>query len=165
MAETVGAYLRLAAAAVRATIRRPAYLAVRTLAAGLIVALEVAGSVLLLDRFGSIGGWRPAEVVLLFGLAFAAQGLALTFGNSLETDKMSQLVRRGTFDQVLTRPVSPLGWVVASYVDTRFVGRLLAGVAAVVWAAGRAGVAWTPGGPGWPSWRWPARPRSCSGCC
>ena len=145
MAETVGAYLRLAAAAVRATIRRPAYLAVRTLAAGLIVALEVAGSVLLLDRFGSIGGWRPAEVVLLFGLAFAAQGLALTFGNSLETDKMSQLVRRGTFDQVLTRPVSPLGWVVASYVDTRFVGRLLAGVAAVVWAAGRAGVAWTPG--------------------
>jgi ABC-2 type transport system permease protein len=145
VAERLGLYLRLAAAAVRATTRRPTYLAVRTLAAGLIVVLEVAGSVLLLDRFGSIGGWRPAEVALLFGLAFAAQGLALTFGNPLESDKMSELVRRGTFDQVLTRPVSPLGWVVASYVDTRFLGRLAAGVAAVAWASRRAGVDWTPG--------------------
>ena len=107
--------------------------------------IEVAGVVLMLDRFGSIGGWRPAEVVVLFGLAFTAQGLALVFGDTLEADKVSELVRRGTFDQVLTRPTSPLGWVVASYVDTRFVGRMLAGAVTVVWATDRAGVAWTPG--------------------
>ena len=35
--------------------------------------------------------------------------------------------------------------MVASYVDTRFVGRLLAGAGTVVWAADRAGVAWTAG--------------------
>jgi ABC-2 type transport system permease protein len=143
--EPVGVYLRLAAASVRATARRPAHLAARTVAAALIVAIEVTGILLLLDRFGSIGGWRPAEVVLLFGLGFAGQGLALVFGDTLEADKVSELVRRGTFDQVLTRPVSPLGWVVASYVDTRFVGRALAGVGTVVWAADRAGVVWTPG--------------------
>ena len=113
MAERSGIYLRLAAATVRATTRRPAYLAVRTVAAALIVVLEVAGVALLLDRFGSVGGWRPAEVLLLFGMAFAGQGLALVFGNSLEAEKLSELVRRGTFDQVLTRPASPLGWVVA----------------------------------------------------
>jgi ABC-2 type transport system permease protein len=145
VAEHLSVYLRLAAASVRAKTRRPAYLAVRMFAAGLIVAIEVAGVVLLLDRFGSIGGWRPAEVVLLFGLAFASQGLALMVGSSLEADKLSELVRRGTFDQVLTRPVSPLGWVLASYVDTRFLGRLLAGAGAVAWAGERAGVAWTPG--------------------
>jgi ABC-2 type transport system permease protein len=145
VAERLGVYLRLAAASVRATTRRPAYLAARTLAAALIVVIEVAGVALMLDRFGSIGGWRPAEVLVLFGLAFAAQGLAMVFGNSLEAEKVSELVRRGTFDQVLTRPTSPLGWVVASYVDTRFVGRLLAGAASVVWAADRAGVTWTAG--------------------
>jgi ABC-2 type transport system permease protein len=145
VAEELAVYLRLAAAAVRATARRPAFLTLRALAAALIVAVEVAGVVLLLNRFGSIGGWRPAEVVLLFGLAFAAQGLALVFGDTLEADKISELVRRGTFDQVLTRPVSPLGWVVASYVDTRFLGRLAAGAVVVAWAADRAGVAWTPG--------------------
>jgi ABC-2 type transport system permease protein len=145
VAEGRGIYLHLAAASVRATARRPLYLAGRTLAAALIVVLEVTGVVLLVDRFGSIGGWRPPEVVLLFGMAFAGQGLALVFGDTLEADKVSELVRRGTFDQVLTRPVSPLGWVVASYVDTRFVGRLLAGAGTVAWAADRAGVAWTPG--------------------
>ena len=145
MADSLAVYLRLAAASVRANTRRPAYLAVRTASAGLIVAIEVAGVVLLLDRFGTIGGWRPAEVVLLFGLAFASQGLALTFGNSLEADRLSELVRKGTFDQILTRPVSPLGWVVASYVDSRFLGRLLAGVGTVAWAARGAGVDWTPG--------------------
>jgi ABC-2 type transport system permease protein len=144
VAEHLAVYLRLAAAAVRATARRPAHLAARTAAAALIVAFEVAGVLLLLDRFGSIGGWRPAEVVLLFGLGFAGQGLAMVFGDTLQADKMSELVRRGTFDQVLTRPASPLGWVVASYVDARFVGRMLAGVGTVVWAADRAGVAWTP---------------------
>jgi ABC-2 type transport system permease protein len=145
VAERLGVYLRLAAASVRATTRRPAYLAVRTAAAALIVAMEVAGVALLVGRFGSIGGWRPAEVMLLFGLSFTAQGLALLAGNSLEADKVSELVRRGTFDQVLTRPASPLGWVVTSYVDTRFVGRLAAGAVTVVWAADRAGVAWTAG--------------------
>jgi ABC-2 type transport system permease protein len=84
-------------------------------------------------------------VVLLFGLGFTAQGLALVFGDTLEADEVSKLVRRGTFDQILTRPASPLGWVVASYVDTRFLGRALAGAATVVWAADRAGVAWTAG--------------------
>ena len=108
MAEHARVYLRLAAASVRSTARRPAYLAARTVAAALIVAIEVAGVVLMLDRFGSIGGWRPPEVVLLFGLAFTAQGLALVFGDTLEADKMSELVRRGTFDQVLTPP--PRRW-------------------------------------------------------
>jgi ABC-2 type transport system permease protein len=122
VAEHLGVYLRLAAASVRATARRPAHLAARTVAAALIVAIEIAGVMLMLD-----------------------QCLALVFGDTLEANKVSELVRRGTFDQVLTRPASPLGWVVASYVDTRFVGRHLAGVATVVWAADRAGVAWTPG--------------------
>ena len=145
MAEGLDVYLRLAAASVRATARRPAHLAARFLAAALIVTLEVAGVALLLDRFGSIGGWRPAVVVLLFGLGFTAQGLALVFGDTLEADEVSKLVRLGTFDQVLTRPVSPLGWVVASYLDTRFLGRAVAGAGVVVWAADRAGVVWTAG--------------------
>jgi ABC-2 type transport system permease protein len=138
-------YLRLAAAAVRANMGQPLFLAMRTVAAGLIVAVEVTAVVLLLDRFGTIGGWRAPEVVLLFGLAFASQGLALALGNRLEADHLSLLVRKGTFDQVLTRPVSPLGWLVASYVDARYLGRLLAGVGAVAWAADRAGVAWSAG--------------------
>jgi ABC-2 type transport system permease protein len=137
-------YLRLAQAAVRANVRRPAYLAVRTASAGLLVTAELGGIAILLGRFGTVGDWRAPEVLVLFGLAFASQGLALGVGNSLDTDRLSLLVRRGTFDQVLTRPVSPLGWMLTSYVDPRFLGRFLAGATAVAWAGQRAGVAWTP---------------------
>jgi ABC-type uncharacterized transport system permease subunit len=73
VAEGLLVYLRLAAAAVRADSGRPLFLALRTVAAGMIVAVEVMAVVLLLDRFGTIGGWRAPEVVLLFGLAFASR--------------------------------------------------------------------------------------------
>jgi hypothetical protein len=59
---------------VRADSGNPLFLAIRTVAAGLIVAVEVTAVVLLLDRFGTIAGWRAPEVALLFGLAFGAAG-------------------------------------------------------------------------------------------
>jgi ABC-2 type transport system permease protein len=139
-----GTYLRLMLASLRSNIQRPATLLARCLGTGLISLVEVIGAVLLLDRFGTIGGWRAPEVVLLIGLASCGQGLALAVGSRLEPDNISLLLRRGSFDQVLTRPVSPLGWVVSSYVDLRQVGRLLAGAGTVAWAGDRAGVAWTP---------------------
>jgi ABC-2 type transport system permease protein len=140
---TTHTYLRLALAALRANVQRPATLAARGVGTALISLVEVIGIVLLLDRFGAIAGWRTAEVVVLVGLGACGQGLALTIGNRLEPDNISLLLRRGTFDQVLTRPVSPLGWVVASYVDIRQLGRLVAGVGMLVWAGHRAGVDWT----------------------
>ena len=164
VAEHLGVYLRLAAASVRATARRPAHLAARTLAAALIVAIEVAGVMLMLDQFGSIGGWRPAEVVVLFGLGFAGQGLALVFGDTLEAYKVSELVRRGTFDQVLTRPGSRWGggWPAASTPGS------WAGTwpGWPPWSGRPTGPGWPGrrGGPGWPRWPWPPRPRSSSGC-
>src|SRR4029450_6611170 len=51
------------------TARRPAYLAGRTLAAALLVAVEVAGVVLLVDRFGTIGGWPTAQGGVAVGVA------------------------------------------------------------------------------------------------
>ncbi len=144
IANTAHAYLQLALASLRANVQRPATLAARGVGTALISLVEVIGIVLLLDRFGSIAGWHTADVVVLVGLGACGQGLALTVGNRLEPDNISLLLRRGTFDQVLTRPVSPLGWVVSSYVDIRQLGRLAAGVGMLVWAGQRAGVAWTP---------------------
>lgn len=136
-------YFQLALASLRASVQRPATLAGRGLGTGLISLVEAVGVVLLLDRFGSIGGWRAAEVVLLVGLGSCGQALALAVGSRLEPDNISLLLRMGTFDQVLTRPVSPLGWVMSSYVEIRYLGRLLAGIGMLVWAGHRAGVAWT----------------------
>src|SRR5206468_6664858 len=72
-------------------------------------------------------------------------GLGLLFGDRLEPTYFSELVRRGTFDQVLVRPTAPLGWLVASQVEVRYLGRVVVGAGMVAWAADRAGVDWTAG--------------------
>jgi ABC-2 type transport system permease protein len=115
----------------------------RTLGTGLLVATEVVGVVLAVRRFGTLAGWTAPQVVLLVGLGSAGQGLGLAFGDRLEPAFFSEVVRKGSFDQVLTRPTSPLGWMVASYLEVRFLGRVLVGAGAVAWAAGGAGVGWT----------------------
>lgn len=139
----VAVYRRLAAATLRGRVRHPAGFVLRTLGTGLVVITEIVGVVLLVEGFGSLAGWTAPEVVLLVGLGAAGQGLGLVFGDRLEPAFFSEVVRKGSFDQVLTRPTSPLGWMVASYVEVRFLGRMAVGAGAVVWAADRAGVDWT----------------------
>ncbi|HEV8651180.1 MAG TPA: ABC-2 family transporter protein, partial [Actinomycetes bacterium] len=116
-------YRRLAAATLRGRVRHPAGFVLRTLGTGLVVITEIVGVVLVVEGFGSLAGWTAPEVVLLVGLGAAGQGLGLVFGDRLEPAFFSEVVRKGSFDQVLTRPTSPLGWMVASYVEVRFLGR------------------------------------------
>ena len=138
-------YLAIAAAATRVQARRPAQLVVRFLTSGLVQVAEAAGFALLADRFSGLAGWSAPQVVLLYGLGTAGQGVALALGERLHPGDFSELVRRGTFDQVLARPVAPLGWIVASGLDLRFLGRALTALAMLAWAVPLAGVAWTPG--------------------
>lgn len=142
--ETAATYGALTLAALRSSGQRPATLLARGIGGAMIALCEVVGLVLLVDRFGSVAGWRTAEILVLAGLVFTGQGLALTAGNRLRPDDISLLIRRGTFDQVLTRPVSPLGFVMTGYVELRLLGRVLAGLGTLAWAGHAAGIAWTP---------------------
>jgi ABC-2 type transport system permease protein len=140
----VGVYAALAMASLRSNVQQPATLAVRLVGSALVAICEAFGVVLLVDRFGTIAGWRAPQIIVLAALVFTGQGIANAVGNRLRPDDMSLVIRRGTFDQVLTRPVSPLGFVMTSYVELRFVGRSLAGAGLLVWAGDRANVQCTP---------------------
>ena len=99
----------------------------RTGGAALLVITEAIGALILLHRFDGIGGWTTSEVLLLFGVADAGLGLGMLAADPLEPKTFSQLLRDGRFDQVLTRPMSPLVWVVATDIQVRYVGRMAAG--------------------------------------
>jgi ABC-2 type transport system permease protein len=142
---TARAYGALTLASLRSNVQRPAALVVRGIGSALVALCEAVGMVLLVNRFGSIAGWSTPQIIVLAGLVFTGQGVALAAGNRLRPDDISLLIRRGTFDQVLTRPISPLGFVITGYVETRLLGRFAAGVGLLVWAGRAAGVAWTPG--------------------
>jgi ABC-2 type transport system permease protein len=137
-------YAAVAGAAVRTQAGRPLYLAGRVATSGLIQLGELAGFLLVVGRFGGLAGWPSAGIAMLWGLGLIGQGLAQTVTVRLDPADFGALVGRGEFDQVLLRPVGALGWMLATSLDLRFLGRAACGVVVVVWAGHRAGIAWTP---------------------
>lgn len=136
-------YAMLAAARIRSLAGSPRLMAVRAVGDVVIVALEAAAPVFLAWRFGSVAGWSGAEVALLIGLARTGESLAAICGRGVDPTWFSDAVRRGEFDGVLVRPVSPLAWLFVTQVEVRFVLRALAGVVVVGVASHVAGVALT----------------------
>ncbi len=136
--------LVLASASVRSFSSSLRMNVLRTLGASVLVWSEALAVIFLLTAFDGIAGWSTAEVLLLLGIADAGLGLGMLLGEPLEPPTFSQLLRDGRFDQVLTRPMSPLLWVIVNDVQIRNVGRVLAGLAIATGGAGAAGVSLTP---------------------
>ena len=138
-------YRDLAVARLRAQAASPRLFALRCIGDLLIILAEALGPLFLVNRFGTIAGWTGPEVVMLVGLGRAGEGIALAIGRGVEPTIFSETVRLGRFDQVLTRPISPLGWLMSAELELRHLFRALAGTALVIWAALHAHVPFTVG--------------------
>jgi ABC-2 type transport system permease protein len=96
---------------------------------------------LVLQRFEGIGGWSLFEVALLYGIASAAFGVMdLVFGG-FDPGGFGQMVRRGSFDQLLLRPVDITLQVLGSKFWLRRLGRISQGL--VILCFGLSHVHWT----------------------
>jgi ABC-2 type transport system permease protein len=136
-------YVDLAVARLRGQASSPRLFALRCFGDAFLIIAEALGPLLLVSRFCTIAGWSGPEVVMLIGLARAGEGIALAVGRGLEATTFSETVRLGRFDQVLTRPISPLGWLMTAEVDLRHLFRGFAGIGLVIWAAARQHVPFT----------------------
>lgn len=105
--------------------------------------LEFLAIWVLFDRFGALQGWTLPEAALLYGLVNVAFALAEGIGRGF--DEFAPLVRTGQFDRLLLRPRSTALQVAGREVQLVRVGRLLQGLAVLVWGATALGVTWTPG--------------------
>jgi ABC-2 type transport system permease protein len=97
--------------------------------------------VLLFQRFPSLAGWSLAEVMLLYGLANLSFGLSDLLCGGF--DGLSKMIKMGTFDRVLTRPVGTFAQVLASDVQIRRLGRVAQGVFGLWLAVSWLDIAWT----------------------
>jgi ABC-2 type transport system permease protein len=94
----------------------------------------------LFHRFPSIAGWTLPEVAFLYGLGGLAFGISdLVCGGF---DNLSAMIRLGTFDRVLTRPVGTFAQVLASDVQIRRFGRIAQGGVVLGLAISWLDVAW-----------------------
>lgn len=144
MASGLAPYQSVAAAKLRSVAESPRLFALRCVGDAMMVSLEALVPFILVGRFGSVAGWSASEVAMLLGLGRTAEAIAYGFGRGVDPAHFGETVRLGRFDQVLTRPVSPLGWLLASEVEPRYVFRGLAGVAVLTVGAGLADVPATP---------------------
>lgn len=140
MAEHV--YARIVAARLRGQASYRTSFALQCVASALGQLVELAVILVLFSRVTALGGFGVDEVVLMYALAGVAFGIADLVAGQL--DELPAQIRTGAFDVVLLRPLSTLGQVLTSEVHLRKVARILAGVAALVYALARNDIAWSP---------------------
>jgi ABC-2 type transport system permease protein len=137
------AYRLLVGARIRSQLQYRLSLALELAATTLMVFLDFVAILIIFEQVEALAGWTVAEVALLYGIACIAFALTdLVIGH---LDWLSTMIRDGTFDQVLTRPLPSLVQVVATDFSVRRVGKAIQGLAVLVVALWQLDVDWTVG--------------------
>jgi len=94
----------------------------------LIALVEFSSLALVFDRFGSIRGWTLGEVAFLYGMVEISFALMDMLFAGFDPPYFGQYVRRGTFDQLLLRPVNITVQVMGSALELKRLGRIVLGM-------------------------------------
>jgi ABC-2 type transport system permease protein len=103
---------------------------------------EFVAILVLFSHLPVLGGWSLPEVAFLYGVA----GISFALTDMLvgHLDNFGDLIRTGTFDVLLVRPLGSLFQVVASELAIRRLGRVGQAAAVLVYALATVHVAWSP---------------------
>lgn len=144
MGNSLDLYRRLLAVQLRSQLQYRVAFLFDVAATGATTIVEFGALVLVFQRFEQIGGWTLAEVAFLYGMVEATLGLANMLFGGFDADVFSEQVRRGSFDQLLVRPVNITVQVLGSQLGLRRLGRVVQGLlifaGALVWLE----ISWTP---------------------
>jgi ABC-2 type transport system permease protein len=100
-----------------------------------IAVTDFLGIMVLIRRFHAIDGWSLSELGLLYGLVATALSAALLLAGGV--GDLDGLVRSGEFDGVRIRPCGSLMLVAGQRCELRRLGRLVQGLAVLLWALAR----------------------------
>lgn len=121
-------YLSYARINLKSTLQYRAWkLSMLTVATNSIV--DFMAIVILFARFGSIGVWETYHILLIYGIATAAFGLAEWFSRGY--DVFPHFVNTGFFDRMLVRPRSTFLQVMGNRFEFQRFGRVVVGIGCV----------------------------------
>jgi ABC-2 type transport system permease protein len=141
-AATAAVYRRIVASRLRGQLTYRTSFALDLLAQALGQAIELFAIVVVFTQVSTLGGFAAGEVLLIFGLAACAFGLAdLCVG---QVERLPNYIRTGEFDVMLLRPLGTLPQLLSADVALKRVGRVVVGVAVYGWSLVRLDLPWTP---------------------
>jgi len=143
VAELLRIYLRLVGARVRGQLEYRASLVLQLLGTAALTAIDFVAILVIFEQVPALAGWSVGEVALLYGIATTAFSLTdLVVGH---LDFLSQMIRDGTFDQVLTRPLPSLLQVITADFAVRRVAKGVQGLVVLAVALAHVEIDWTAG--------------------
>ena len=116
-----------------------------TLATGLANGLAFLSLAFVVQRFGSIGGWKLGEVAFLYGTVETSFGLMDMVFSGFDPANFGRQVRLGRLDQLLLRPVDVTLQVFGSEFILRRLGRIAQGAAVLVLSFNLTSIQWSLG--------------------
>jgi ABC-2 type transport system permease protein len=123
-------------AIVRETHYRANFLA--TWAIGLLqFALSLIPVLVMFSFTDDVNGWSRAEVIALAGMYEMATAI-LWFGVQANMHQITQYIRQGDLDMILTRPVSGLFYIILRWVKPAEVFMIVSGLAVIILGLSRA---------------------------
>ncbi|MFC4947055.1 ABC transporter permease [Pseudonocardia sp. GCM10023141] len=141
MADTGGVYSRIIASRARAQLAYPGSFALDLIAQLLGQGIELVAILVIFTQVTSLGGFSAGEVLLIYGLAATAFGIAdLTVG---QIEQLPEYVRTGEFDVMLLRPLGALPQLLSADVSLKRVGRVVIGLGVLVWSLAHLNIHWT----------------------
>jgi ABC-2 type transport system permease protein len=135
-------YPRIVTSRIRSQLAYPGSFALDATAQLIGQTIELMAILVLFTQVTSLGGFDRSEIVLMYGLASTAFGLAqLAVG---QVEQLSEYIRTGEFDVMLLRPLDTLAQLLSADVELRRVGRVAVGLAVLGWSLATLPIAWTP---------------------
>lgn len=143
MASRSAIYGRLAVSRMRAHLQYRLSFVLQAIGAFGLSFIDFVAILVIFQHLPHLDGWSLEEVAFLYGSAYTTFKLADIVMTNM--DRLPMLIRLGTFDQLLTRPLGSLGQVVTGDLDIRHLGAVAQGALVFSFALNRVGINWNAG--------------------
>lgn len=134
-------YLRFIGMSLRGQMQYRASFVLQALGHFGVTFIEFVAILALFQRFESLDGWSLPDVAVFYG--FIGVSFAIADSVARGFDLFSNMVREGEFDRVLLRPRSTVLQLLGQELQLKRIGRLLPGIAVLLWGMHRLGLDWT----------------------
>jgi len=115
---------------------------VMTAASFVITGIDFVAILVMFSNVDELGGFGLGQIAFLYGATALCLGIGdLVVGN---VERLGRLVRLGTFDAMMVRPVGVFAQVCANEFALRRLGRVAQGTAILLWSLTVVDITWDP---------------------